>query len=36
MSKAKLARIVFKKLKEGIPGGPAKRSESKITCSLCR
>jgi hypothetical protein len=29
MSKAKLARIVFKKLKEGIPGGPAKGQKVK-------
>jgi hypothetical protein len=29
MSKAKLARIVYKKLKEGIPGGPAKGQKVK-------
>ena len=29
MSKAKLARIVYKKLKEGIPGGPQKGQKVK-------
>jgi len=29
MSKTKLARIVFKKLKKGIPGGPDKGQKVK-------
>ena len=29
MSKAKFAKIVFKKLKEGIPGGPRKGQKVK-------